>query len=66
VFMRFLTEATANDSALMRFIQCFAGYCLTGETIEHMRVRACRASYTGFGNIRKLGNHLLTRRAGLE
>jgi putative DNA primase/helicase len=35
-FLRFLTEATANDRPLMRFVQSFAGYCLTGETIEHM------------------------------
>jgi putative DNA primase/helicase len=35
-FMRFITEATAGDSAVIRFIQTFGGYCLTGETLEHM------------------------------
>jgi putative DNA primase/helicase len=31
----FLDEATGGDAALIRFLQQFCGYCLTGETREH-------------------------------
>jgi putative DNA primase/helicase len=34
-FMAFLNEATGGDDALIRFLQQFCGYCLTGSTREH-------------------------------
>jgi P4 family phage/plasmid primase-like protien len=37
-WMRFLEEATGNDHELIAFLQRWAGYCLTGETIEHALV----------------------------
>jgi putative DNA primase/helicase len=33
-FDQFLTEATGNDKNLIRFLQQWAGYCLTGDTRE--------------------------------
>jgi hypothetical protein len=35
---RFLEEATKNDAELIRFLQQWAGYCLTGVTREHALV----------------------------
>lgn len=35
LWSRFLTEATAGDVDLQRFLQQMAGYCLTGDTREH-------------------------------
>ncbi len=35
VWLRFLNEATAGDQALIRFLQLWSGYCLTGDTREH-------------------------------
>lgn len=37
-WLRFLSEATGNDLALMRFMQQWAGYALTGDTREHALV----------------------------
>ncbi|MCW5718671.1 MAG: hypothetical protein KIS68_12655 [Bauldia sp.] len=37
-WMRFLDESTAGDSELIRFLQQWAGYCLSGETREHALV----------------------------
>ena len=34
-FLAFLNEATGNDLALIRFLQQFCGYCLTGSVQEH-------------------------------
>lgn len=34
-WLAFLREATAGDKALMRFLQQWCGYCLTGITREH-------------------------------
>ena len=34
-FRAFLDEATGGDDALVRFLQQFFGYCLTGSTREH-------------------------------
>lgn len=34
VFMKFLGEATGGDAELQRFLQLWAGYCLTGRTDE--------------------------------
>ncbi|ACA21258.1 hypothetical protein M446_7040 (plasmid) [Methylobacterium sp. 4-46] len=34
-FLRFLNEATGSDLGLMRFLQQWAGYSLTGRTTEH-------------------------------
>ncbi len=34
-WLRFLHEATANDGSLVRFLQQWCGYCLTGSTREH-------------------------------
>jgi putative DNA primase/helicase len=34
-WQRFLNEATGGDHELIAFLQRWAGYCLTGETIEH-------------------------------
>lgn len=35
LWLRFLDEATGNDTALIRFLQQWCGYCLTGQTTEH-------------------------------
>jgi putative DNA primase/helicase len=35
VWLRFLREATAEDDALISYLQCFCGYVLTGDTREH-------------------------------
>ncbi len=37
-FQRFLEEATGGDPDLIRFLQQWAGYCLTGDTREHALV----------------------------
>lgn len=34
-WLQFLNEATGGDDELSRFLQQFAGYCLTGLTVEH-------------------------------
>jgi putative DNA primase/helicase len=34
-WLTFLDQATAKDDALIRFLQQWAGYCLTGSTLEH-------------------------------
>ena len=34
IFNKFLADATGGDKALQRFLQQWAGYCLTGETNE--------------------------------
>lgn len=38
LWLRFLNEATGNDTALVRFMQQWAGYVLTGDTREHALV----------------------------
>jgi len=35
LWLRFLNDATREDAALMRFLQQWCGYCLTGDTREH-------------------------------
>ncbi|MFK4724844.1 phage/plasmid-associated DNA primase [Bradyrhizobium niftali] len=35
IWMGFLRQATADDPAMVRFLQQWAGYCLTGDTREH-------------------------------
>jgi len=35
LWLAFLKQATSNDPELMRFLQQWAGYCLTGSTREH-------------------------------
>jgi len=35
LWLRFLDEVTQSDSELIRFLQRWAGYCLTGSTREH-------------------------------
>jgi putative DNA primase/helicase len=37
-FLQFLDEATGGDAELMRFLQQWCGYCLTGVTREHALV----------------------------
>lgn len=34
-WLTFLAEATSNDDELIRFLQQWCGYCLTGDTREH-------------------------------
>jgi putative DNA primase/helicase len=34
-FLTFLNEATGDDPTLIRFLQQFCGYCLTGSVQEH-------------------------------
>jgi putative DNA primase/helicase len=34
-WLRFLSEATAGDQAMVEFLQRWCGYCLTGNTREH-------------------------------
>ena len=43
VWDRFLLETFDGDLELIRYIQCWFGYCLTGDTSEH-------ALWFGFGN----------------
>lgn len=38
LWLRFLAEATGGDEALIRFLQVWMGYCLTGHTTEHALV----------------------------
>jgi putative DNA primase/helicase len=38
VFQKFLTEATSGDLGLQRFLQQWAGYCLSGDTREQALV----------------------------
>jgi putative DNA primase/helicase len=38
LWLRFLGEATGGDTALIRFIQQWCGYCLTGVTLEQALV----------------------------
>lgn len=45
-WLAFLQEATAGDAALIRFLQLWGGYCLTGDTREH----ALAFVYGGGGN----------------
>jgi putative DNA primase/helicase len=35
LWLQFLNEATGNDADLIRFLQQWSGYCLTGNTREH-------------------------------
>ena len=35
IWLRFLDEATGGDKELIRFLQQWAGYCLTGDVREH-------------------------------
>jgi putative DNA primase/helicase len=35
IWMAFLNDATSGDADLMRFLQQWAGYCLTGDVSEH-------------------------------
>jgi putative DNA primase/helicase len=35
LWLKFLNEATGNDGGLIRFLQQWCGYCLTGVTREH-------------------------------
>src|SRR5262249_13954807 len=35
LWLKFLMEATGDDQNLIRFLQQWAGYCLTGDTREH-------------------------------
>jgi putative DNA primase/helicase len=35
LWLRFLKEATRDDAALIRFLQQWCGYCLSGDTREH-------------------------------
>ena len=38
LWLAFLKEATAGDTELIRFLQQWSGYCLTGDTREHALV----------------------------
>lgn len=38
LWRRFLQDATGDDGGLIRFLQQWAGYCLTGDTREHALV----------------------------
>jgi putative DNA primase/helicase len=38
LWIQFLSEATGGDSEMIRFLQLWAGYCLTGVTREHLLV----------------------------
>lgn len=38
LWLRFLNESTGGDTGLIRFLQQWAGYCLTGDTREHALV----------------------------
>jgi putative DNA primase/helicase len=38
LWLKFLKEATGNDAGLIRFLQQFCGYSLTGSTCEHALV----------------------------
>ena len=35
LWLKFLREATQDNQGLIDFLQCFCGYCLTGDTKEH-------------------------------
>jgi putative DNA primase/helicase len=46
LWLRFLNQTTGNDAELIRFLQQWCGYCLTGTTREHALVFV----YGGGGN----------------
>jgi len=50
-FLRFLDEATGGDRELIRFIQQFAGYSLTGSIREHALVFVYGGGGTGKGTL---------------
>jgi putative DNA primase/helicase len=35
-WLAFLEQITGGDKAIQAYLQCFAGYCLTGDTSEHI------------------------------
>lgn len=46
LWLKFLSESTGNDTELIRYLQQWCGYCLTGDTREHALVFV----YGGGGN----------------
>jgi putative DNA primase/helicase len=46
---KFLSKITAGDDELVRFLQRYVGYCLTGEVIEHVFVFAYGKGGNGKG-----------------
>jgi putative DNA primase/helicase len=50
-WLQFLKQITGNDDALIRFLQMWAGYCLTGETREQKLVFINGPGGTGKGTL---------------
>lgn len=69
LWMQFLSEATAGDKGLMRFLQQVAGYCLTGSTREHALFFIYGPGGNGKSVFLNLLNHVLgdyATTAGME
>jgi putative DNA primase/helicase len=49
IWSAFLNRITANDRELIAFLQRYIGYCLTGETVEHVFVFAYGSGANGKG-----------------
>lgn len=58
-FVRFLTWATCGDATMVRFIQRFFGYCLTGSVAEHAVVFAVGPGNNGKTTLFELMLHIL-------
>jgi putative DNA primase/helicase len=56
-WLRFLVETTGNDGELIRFLQQWCGYCLTGVTSEHALVFV----YGPGGNGKSVFLNIMTR-----
>jgi putative DNA primase/helicase len=48
-WLKFLNETTGEDKALIRFLQLWCGYCLTGVTYEHALLFVCGDGGNGKG-----------------
>lgn len=48
-WLRFLEEVTQGDAEVQRYLQRFAGYCLTGLVVEHMLLFAYGSGRNGKG-----------------
>jgi len=64
-WLQFLIEVFAGDEELIGFLQRFAGYCLTGDTREHILVVLHGAGRNGKSTLlrvqqRLLGDHAVT------
>lgn len=58
-WLEFLDEATGGDDALVRFLQQFFGYCLTGSTREHAMIFITGPGGNGKGVLLNTVSHIM-------